>query len=42
VVPVAVLTTIKNLGDSLLDRPNLETSSSALDEKSTRSAATIS
>jgi hypothetical protein len=35
-----LLTTIKNRGDSLLDLPNLETSSSALEEKSTRSAAT--
>jgi hypothetical protein len=33
------LTTIRNRGDNLLDRPSFDTSSSALEEKSTRSAA---
>lgn len=33
------LTTTRNRGESLLDRPSFETSSSALDEKSTRSVA---
>jgi len=37
---IAKLTTIKKRGDNLLDLPNLETSNSALEEKSTRSAAT--
>jgi hypothetical protein len=34
-----VLTTMMNLGESLLERPSLETSISPLDEKSTRSLA---